>query len=46
MALEYVSLAAADDGRELEKLGGAGAVMASIAVQLGETRLIDNVLLP
>ena len=50
MSLDYLSLASLDDGRELTDdlhptLNGAG-VLASIAVKLGGTRLIDNVVLP
>lgn len=54
MELDYLSLASAVDGRELsddctlERGGGEGAhepVLASIAVRLGTTRLIDNVIL-
>ena len=52
MSLEYVSVASTADGRELERLADAGAAaepsaaaFASIAVRLGSTRLIDNVLL-
>ena len=49
MAVEYVSLQSFADGLELEELpsGAATAVptMASIAVRLGSTRLIDNIVL-
>eukprot|EP00965_Chrysotila_dentata_P235100 6200564-Pleurochrysis_carterae.AAC.2 len=51
LALEYVSVASDENGAELETLPAAkpgvsrrGAV-ASIAVKLGATRLIDNILL-
>ena len=52
MALDYLSLASMQDGQELEgMLGGsmggedAAGVLAAIAVRLGSTRLIDNVVL-
>ena len=49
MTLDYLSLASAIDGREMsgdEKLRGAEEpTLASIAVKLGTTRLIDNVVL-
>lgn len=47
MALEYVSLASTVDGHEVaQQLLPAGeATLASIAVRIGKTRLIDNVLL-
>ena len=45
MTLEYVSLADTADGQELgARLGGEDALV-SIAVRLGEVKLIDNVLL-
>ena len=52
MALDYLSLASMQDGQELEGLLGgstggedAAGVLAAIAVRLGNTRLIDNVVL-
>ena len=49
MSLDYLSLASAIDGRELAPdapLGvGGEPTLASIAVKLGTTRLIDNVVL-
>ena len=51
MELEYVSVASTTDGQELETLpplgggGGGGGAFASIALKIGKTRLIDNVLL-
>ena len=51
MELEYVSVASTTDGQELETLpplgggGGGGDAFASIALKIGKTRLIDNVLL-
>jgi len=49
MSLDYLSLASAVDGRELSVdavvKGASEPTLASIAVQLGTTRLIDNVLL-
>ena len=49
MTLDYLSLASAIDGREMsgdERLRGAEEpTLASIAVKLGTTRLIDNVVL-
>jgi len=41
--VEYVSVAAADTLRELEAI--AGPALVSLAVRLGRTRLIDNVVL-
>ena len=41
--VEYVSVAAADTLRELETI--AGPALVSLAVRLGRTRLIDNVVL-
>lgn len=46
MHLEYLSFASMHDGRELSAAAGSdGQVLASIAVRLGSTRLIDNVVL-
>ena len=51
MSLEYVNLASALDGREYAAdttlLGDAdqAPTLASIAVKIGTTRLIDNVML-
>lgn len=49
MSLDYLSLASAIDGREIqedERLRGTDEpTLASIAVKLGATRLIDNVVL-
>ena len=47
MRLEYLNLASALDGRELgaTTLPGSEPILASIAVRVGTTRLIDNVLL-
>ena len=48
MALDYLSLASMHDGHELAGVLGdedAGGVLAAIAVRLGSTRLIDNVVL-
>jgi pantoate--beta-alanine ligase len=41
---EYVSVADPDTLAELERVGGAGALL-SLAVRVGKTRLIDNVVL-
>jgi len=46
MSLEYVSLADTADGQELKSRLGAEDALVSIAVRLGEVKLIDNVLLP
>ena len=46
MTLEYVSLADTADGQELKSRLGAEDALVSIAVRLGEVKLIDNVLLP
>ena len=45
MELEYISLADASTGRDLDA-PAERELMASIAVRLGSTRLIDNILLP
>ena len=47
MALEYVSLASTVDGQEVAQplLPAGEATLVSIAVRVGKTRLIDNVLL-
>ena len=53
MALDYLSLASMADGREVggearlceRAAAEEGGVLASIAVRLGTTRLIDNVVL-
>jgi len=45
---EYVSLSSCADGEEVEQLpaaGGAPGTMAAVAVKLGSTRLIDNIVL-
>jgi pantoate--beta-alanine ligase len=42
--VDYISVASRTDFVELRKVGPAGAVI-SAAVQIGRTRLIDNVLL-
>jgi len=53
LKVEYVSLSSCADGEEVHSLppsastasGGGASTMASVAVKLGSTRLIDNVLL-
>ena len=45
MTLEYVSLADTADGQELVSTLGGEDALASIAVRLGDVKLIDNVLL-
>lgn len=50
LTAEYVSISSCFDGRELEMLpsgepSAMNTTLASIAVRLGSTRLIDNILL-
>jgi pantothenate synthetase len=45
MTLEYVSLADTADGQELGSRLGGEDTLVSIAVRLGEVKLIDNVVL-
>ena len=45
MSLEYLSLADTADGREICRPLGAEDTLVSIAVRLGDVKLIDNVLL-
>lgn len=45
MSLEYLSLADAADGQELSRPLGAEDALVTIAVRLGDVKLIDNVLL-
>ncbi len=46
LSLEYLSLCSAVDGAEAEgELRAGEATLASIAVKIGATRLIDNVML-
>merc|ERR1712023_605672 len=48
MSLDYFSLASMEDGQEISAVcspTGEEGVLASIAVRLGRTRLIDNIVL-
>lgn len=45
MSLDYLSLASTLDGQELDVVVPGDGTLASIAVRVGRTKLIDNVLL-
>lgn len=44
--MDYVSLASLWNGKELLEVDSDEGALLSVAVKIGKTRLIDNVILP
>ena len=42
--IDYISLASLENGKEIERVDSSGALL-SAAIKIGQTRLIDNVII-